>query len=57
VRAADAAGLPYFKTRPSPTYQRLVGQSVTMVCEAGGDPLPRISWIKVSSLCVHLQIV
>jgi len=30
---------------------------VTMVCEAGGDPLPRISWIKVSSLCVHLQIV
>ena len=41
-------GLPYFIARPSPTYQRLVGQSVTMTCDAGGDPPPQLSWIKVS---------
>jgi len=41
-------GLPYFSMRPSPTYQRLVGESVTLVCEAGGNPQPRVSWIKVS---------
>ena len=51
VHWCTAVGLPYFNTRPSPTYQRFVGESVTMVCDAGGDPRPVISWIKVSRFC------
>ena len=39
---------PFFTIRPDQYYQRRPSQSVTMPCDAIGDPTPHIEWRKVS---------
>lgn len=38
---------PYFSLRPAAIYQGRLGESVTLLCEAEGDPTPTIYWKKV----------
>jgi len=40
---------PHFTCRPRPIYQRLPVQSVIMPCCAEGDPMPVITWRKVTA--------
>ena len=40
---------PHFTCRPRPIYQRQPIQSVTMPCCAEGDPMPLITWRKVTA--------
>ena len=48
---------PHFVVRPLAFYQKQPGQTVTMWCEADGQPAPKISWRKVSidSCARHLK--
>ncbi|CAD5122650.1 DgyrCDS11058 [Dimorphilus gyrociliatus] len=37
---------PYFKERPKRYYQKQVGDTISIPCEATGDPTPTIKWQK-----------
>ncbi|CAD5121550.1 DgyrCDS10049 [Dimorphilus gyrociliatus] len=39
---------PYFTTRPRRYYQEMVGKTISIVCEANGNPTPTLEWRKVN---------
>ena len=38
--------LPYFVKNPDPLRIGLVGSDLELECQTGGDPAPRVVWIK-----------